>query len=220
MKKTYPLSESAPFMTVILLVSGYMNSYTFLSRGGVFANNQTGNMAKLGIELAQGHWSRAVDALFPILGVFFGALLAAVLLRKTLHDDDIRWKQLALALMILCFAVVGLVPTWVPHYYVNAFMSFVSGIMLSAFRTLNGQACNSTICTGNLRTSAQLFTAALTDHLPGQAATALQYLGVMFSFALGAALGVFGHRLLDFRSIWLCCPLLGALLLATVHRKA
>ena len=54
-KRYKTISESTAFMLLLTLLSGYLNAYTYATRGGIFANMHTGNMTKLGIGLASGN---------------------------------------------------------------------------------------------------------------------------------------------------------------------
>ena len=47
-------SEALRVGLVLALAGGYLDAYTYLCRGGVFANAQTGNMVLLGIRAAEG----------------------------------------------------------------------------------------------------------------------------------------------------------------------
>jgi uncharacterized membrane protein YoaK (UPF0700 family) len=40
---------------------GYLDSFTFLGHGRVFANAQTGNVVLLGVYAATRHWGRALS---------------------------------------------------------------------------------------------------------------------------------------------------------------
>ena len=45
-KRYKTISESTAFMVMLTLLSGYLNAYTYATRGGIFANMHTGNMSK------------------------------------------------------------------------------------------------------------------------------------------------------------------------------
>ena len=45
------MSESFLVMGLLSVVGGYLDAYTYLCRGGVFANAQTGNIAALGFHI-------------------------------------------------------------------------------------------------------------------------------------------------------------------------
>ena len=76
--KKIQMSESI-FVGVLLAFSGgLMDAYTYVFRGGVFANAQTGNLILLGINVFDGSFHNALKYLFPVLSFTCGVLLAQV----------------------------------------------------------------------------------------------------------------------------------------------
>lgn len=69
-------SESFPIGVLLALTGGFLDAYTYVSRGGVFANAQTGNMVLLGIRLSEGAWRQAAYYFVPIVAFAAGVLLA------------------------------------------------------------------------------------------------------------------------------------------------
>ena len=57
---------------LLALTGGILDAYTYLTRGGVFANAQTGNIVLLGVYLAQGEYSRAARYVIPIAAFAVG----------------------------------------------------------------------------------------------------------------------------------------------------
>ena len=53
-----------------------MDAYSYLARGHVFANAQTGNMLLFGVNLASGQFQNALHYLCPVLAFGFGIFLA------------------------------------------------------------------------------------------------------------------------------------------------
>ena len=49
-----PAAEALPLAVVLAVAGGFLDAYTYLTRGGVFANAETGNMVLLGVRLLQG----------------------------------------------------------------------------------------------------------------------------------------------------------------------
>ena len=64
-------SEALRAGLVPAVTGGYLDAYTYLCRGHVFANAETGNMVLLGINLVTGQWSAAVKYIPPIFCLFF-----------------------------------------------------------------------------------------------------------------------------------------------------
>ena len=54
---TKPMEGSKLYPTAVMLTmtGGFLDSYTYFNRGKVFANAQTGNIARMGLNLAQGN---------------------------------------------------------------------------------------------------------------------------------------------------------------------
>ena len=54
------IHESVPFGILLAIVGGFIDAYTFIGRGGVFANAQTANIVLLGVYASEGNWSYAL----------------------------------------------------------------------------------------------------------------------------------------------------------------
>lgn len=50
------LSEKYRLTALLTVVGGFLEAYTFLTRAGVFANAQTGNIARIGLAAAGGRF--------------------------------------------------------------------------------------------------------------------------------------------------------------------
>ena len=79
-KQNRQMSESFLIGALLAVVGGFLDAYTYLLRGGVFANAQTGNIVLLGLNLAQMRIGRVFYYLIPILA-FAGGVLAAELVK-------------------------------------------------------------------------------------------------------------------------------------------
>ncbi|SCB09871.1 Protein of unknown function [Bradyrhizobium shewense] len=71
------VSEQSLLVAALLSMSGgYLDAFTWLSLGGVFASSQTGNVVFLGLYAASGQGQHAAHHLVPIAGFLLGASLA------------------------------------------------------------------------------------------------------------------------------------------------
>ncbi|HEV3423197.1 MAG TPA: YoaK family protein, partial [Paraburkholderia sp.] len=52
-------SRSRGVAVLLTLSGGFLDAYTYVGHGGVFANTMTGNVALLGIHIAAGDWTQA-----------------------------------------------------------------------------------------------------------------------------------------------------------------
>lgn len=76
------MSESVRMVVFLSLSGGLQDAYTYLARGGVFANAQTGNIVFMGQALFNGDWSRLLHYLAPVTAFALG-VAAAELIRLT-----------------------------------------------------------------------------------------------------------------------------------------
>ena len=72
--KAIPIQNTLLTGILLALVGGFLDAYTYLFRGGVFANAQTGNMVLLAVYTAKGDFLKGVYYLIPIVAFFFGVL--------------------------------------------------------------------------------------------------------------------------------------------------
>ena len=70
------MSESLLLGALLAVAGGFFDAYTYLCRGGVFANAQTGNIVLLGVNLAGREWLRSLTYLLPVLAFALGVVLA------------------------------------------------------------------------------------------------------------------------------------------------
>ena len=72
MNKKVQISESIELGILLALSGGFMDAYSYIGRGEVFANAQTGNMLLLGVHLSEGNIPAAIRYLCPVLAFTFG----------------------------------------------------------------------------------------------------------------------------------------------------
>ena len=75
------MSESLLTASFIILSGGLQDAYTYLCRGKVFANAQTGNIVLLSQHLFTGDFLKALHYLIPLVA-FASGILAAELFRE------------------------------------------------------------------------------------------------------------------------------------------
>ena len=102
MKHIQP-SESLANGLLLAFAGGMMDAYTYLCRGQVFANAETGNLVLLGIQLAQRNWGRALYYLWPIMSFALGVLLTEWLRSHFTPLPGLpHWRQLVLVVPPPC----------------------------------------------------------------------------------------------------------------------
>ena len=84
---------SEAFCTAMFLsVSGGLQDvYTYLYRGKVFANAQTGNIVLLSANIMDGQWDRVLHYLVPLCAFALGVLVAEKM--RECYRDIIRYRR-------------------------------------------------------------------------------------------------------------------------------
>ena len=72
-------AESVRLGILLAIVGGFLDAYTFVGRGGVFANAQTGNIVLFAIEAAKRNWGQALVHVPPILAFIAGVVVAEMI---------------------------------------------------------------------------------------------------------------------------------------------
>ena len=60
----------------LCFIGGFLDAYTYVSRGGVFANAQTGNIVLCSAYLFDGQWRHSARYLIPVLSFLLGIFAA------------------------------------------------------------------------------------------------------------------------------------------------
>lgn len=210
-KRKGQMSESIPAMLLLSMSGGLMDAYSYLARGGVFANTQTGNVVLLSVNAFGGAWSKTLGYLVPILAFAVGVLITDSLRERFLHWQRVHWRQLVLLAEILLTVFVGCLPES-RNVLANVLLSLSCAMQVQAFRKVDGYAFASTMCTGNLRSGVESLNAWRRTGDRDALAKTGDYFGVILLFALGAGVGSLLVRVMGLRTIW--CS--GALLLAAL----
>lgn len=192
MKHNVQMSETLLVGSLLAIVGGYVDVYTYLIRGGVFANAQTGNMVLLGMNAASGNWMGTIKYLIPILAFVFGVVLVEIIRNRWNRNEKIHWRQIVVALELIILAFTAFLPASVFDMMVNILISFVCSIQVQAFRKLNGNAYATTMCTGNLRSAVEQICNYGKSKNPDMLKNGIQYFMIILCFILGAVLGSFG----------------------------
>ena len=206
MTQGHPKAERLATGLGLAVVGGFLDTYTYFTRGGVFANAQTGNLVLLGISAARGELYRAGQYLIPVLAFALGVVATEGLRARRGAGD---WQRTVLLLEAAILAVVGLLPPAFPDLVVNVTVSFLCSMQVNSFRLLEGMPYATTMCTGNLRSCAYHLGQRLFAGERAGTGRAARYLWVMLAFCAGAALGVPATQWAGGRAVWLCVlPLL------------
>ena len=205
------INSSEMFRTAVFIIlsGGFQDAYTFIARGKVFANAQTGNIVLMSAALFRGEWLTAVKYLIPLGAFFLGVLAAESVHFRCKKYEKLHWRQIILIAEIVLLFAVGFIPNSADAA-ANALVSFVCALQVQSFHKINGHIYASTMCIGNMRSGAESLCAFFRTHEKETLKKAVTDFGVILVFAAGAGAGALVTALLGNGSVWVCSALLTA----------
>lgn len=192
-----------------------MDAYTYLARGKVFANAQTGNLVLLGVRAFEGEWARALCTLVPVCAFVTGTVLTEVIRVRGGSLRRLNWRQLVLLIESAVLLAAAFMPGRLDSV-VNAGVSFVCAMQLAAFRVLRGNPYATTMVTGNLRSGAEHLWRYARERGRESLLSGLGYFAVIACFVLGAGVGALAVERFALRAALLPAGLLLAAALVAV----
>ena len=183
------MSESFLTAAFLSVSGGLQDAYTYIFRGKVFANAQTGNIVLLSQSIIDKDFVRAIHYLVPLLFFALGIAIAECIHIKFQRIQHIHWRQLVLVLEILLLLVVGFLPTRL-NLLANAMVSFSCAMQVQSFRKVNGYAFASTMCIGNIRSGTDALCAFIRTRDKNTLRKSLCYWGIILLFAIGAGIAI------------------------------
>lgn len=200
---------SEAFRTVMFLSAsgGLQDAYTYIGRGKVFANAQTGNIVLMSQSLFEGDFARFAHYFIPVLSFALGVAAAECIRLRWREAQRVHWRQLVLLTEIVLLFVVGFFPAaW--DMGANAVVSFACAMQVQAFRKVHGYPFASTMCIGNMRSGMESLVVYFHLHDRKILYKALHYFGVILLFAIGAGVGAHCVAVFGNKTIWFSCALL------------
>ena len=209
MKSSHHGQMSESFLTAVFLSlsGGLQDAYTYLFRGKVFANAQTGNIVLLSANIMDGKWDRVLHYLIPLCAFALGVLVAETMRERFREMRQLHWRQLVVLAEIALLFLVGFLPQE-QNLLANAIVSFACAMQVQSFRKVNGYAFASTMCIGDLRSGMEALCIWRKTHDPKAKDRMLRYFGIILLFAIGAGIGSKGAAFLGGKAIWISCGLL------------
>lgn len=209
-KSEFQRSESFPIGVLLALTGGFLDAYTYVDRGGVFANAQTGNMVLLGIRLSQGAWRQAVFCFVPIVAFAAGVLLAELIQQTYKRSTKLHWRQRTVLLETVILLLVGFVPAGTLDSGVNVAISFVCAMQVESFRKIHGLSYATTMCTGNLRSGTENLFHYCKSGEKKRLWNSLKYYCIIAVFVAGAFWGCLATNVFAEKAVWSACIFLVA----------
>ena len=213
-----PIHETFRVAALLAVVGGFLDAYTYILRGGVFANAQTGNIVLLGVHMADKDYRQALYYVVPIIAFSLGVFITEVLKKYFSSRGFAMYEHWIIAIEVLLLLIIGFIPPSMPDGVVNVTISFVCSLQVNSFRKIKNLPYATTMCTGNLRSGTEKLFRCLINKEEGTGLEAAHYFGIIALFILGAVLGTVLPEMLGIKSIWFCCCLL-AIVFTAMWRK-
>jgi uncharacterized membrane protein YoaK (UPF0700 family) len=132
------------------LAGGYMDAYSYLAHGHVFANAQTGNFVFFGVYASEGQWTQAARHLPPIAAFALG-VAAAKLLGVRTHKQSFRATLICQTIELVILTILAILGDHLPDSSVVPIISFIAALQNTSFGAVGPWSFNSAMITGNLR---------------------------------------------------------------------
>lgn len=185
------------------MVGGFLDAYSYLLKGKVFANAQTGNVVLLFISAANRELHKSLKYILPIATFALGIFISEFFKNKHYVKNYTRMVTV-LIFEVLTIAAIGLTGTYFGYDVINSVISFIAALQVANFDKVDGNPIATTMITGNLKSSminlAKYRTLKDTKYLH----SFFKYLLIIASFGIGVAVGFITIQCYAEKSILLC----------------
>lgn len=201
------MSESFLTAGLLSVSGGLQDVYTYVSRGHVFANAQTGNIVLLSQNIFEHNWNTALHYFIPLIFFALGVAAATIIRQSFQNLQRFHWRQIVLVIEIVLLFIVGFIPGNF-NLIANALVSFSCAMQVQSFRKVDNYAFASTMCIGNIRSGTEALCNYFKNHNKQMLYKSLHYFGIIFLFALGSGIGSAMIVHFNLHTIWLSSLLL------------
>ncbi len=221
-KSKHQMSETFTIGAILAVVGGYLDAYTYISRGEVFANAQTGNIMFLAMNLASGDPMKSLSYVPPIVAFVVGIMISEAI-KKRMDGGRIHWRQYVLLLELAVIVAVSFLPlgtvNGVKYNTIsNVLISFVCSLQVQSFRKIRGIVCATTMCTGNLRSGTECLSLYNSSKDKTCLHKAVKFYGIVLFFIIGAVISTFVTNALMEKSVIFCAVgLIAAILIMFIE---
>lgn len=187
-------------------VAGFWGAYTYLLRGNVFCNAQTGNVVLMAMALGSAKWAEALYYLIPLSAYILGAFVSELMPNPVKHHLPVRWDTLLIAIEILAIFLLGLLPESAPVQIAQVGINFIASMQYNTFRQAEGIPVATTFATNHIRQIGVGLAKELRHRRTGDKShrpKLARHAEMLFFFASGAVVGTVFCHLLVGRAIWI-----------------
>jgi len=202
---------------LLATAGGFLDGFTWVGHGRVFANAMTGNVVLLGINCFSGSWRAGLPHLEAILAFLAGVSTAQAMQWRSKRRG--AHYSIVLVLEIGVLLILSMLPPATPDILFIVAIAFAASMQVQTFREVDGKSYNSTFTTGNLRTlSEAAFCWFFAGRSPATARIVRDFAVICTAFLAGAIGGGYTAHAFGNRALWCCAALLALATLRVQYR--
>ncbi len=204
--KYYLMCERNWIYDTLIIVGGILGAYTYLLRGNVFCNAQTGNVVLMGMAFGNGNWQGGLYYLIPIFAYIAGAFISELVPNAVRRVMPIRWDTLLIAIEIGVMIWLGFVPLSAPVQIAQISINFIASMQYNTFRQSEGVPMATTFVTNHIRQIGVGFAKEVRHRTSSDKSfrkKTNRHIQMLLFFAGGAAIGTVFCNLLAEKAIWI-----------------
>ena len=145
------MCERKEIFHILTAIGGFFGAYTFLLRGNVFCNAQTGNIVLMGMAFGGGKIKEGLYYLIPVTAYFLGAFVSELLPNPVKRHLPIRWDTLLIMIEMGVVLMLGFIPLSAPVQISQLAINFIASMQYNTFRQAEGVPGATTFCTNHIR---------------------------------------------------------------------
>lgn len=208
----YLMCEKNWVFYTLILISGYYGAFTYVLRGNVFCNAQTGNVVLMGMALGSGNIRHGLYYLIPIGAYMLGSVVSELLPNPVKHILLIRWDTVLILIEMIVVFCLGFVPESAPVQISQVAINFIASMQYNTFRQAQGTPMATTFATNHIRQIG----IGIAKEIKGKDTThrkkLFKHIRMLLCFLSGATIGTVLCHLFLGRAIWVTLIPLGILL--------
>ncbi|MDR5824986.1 YoaK family protein [Caballeronia sp. LZ043] len=194
---------------LLTLSGGFLDAFTYVGHGGVFANAMSGNIALLGINVASGDWTQAARHVPPLIAFAFSVCVVHMLGLATIARFVTRPALACLVLEIGFLALAASNLLSLPDFVLIPGITFVATLQTLSFTHVENVTYTSVMTTGNLRRATKRLLEGLIPRYDKAALHDASLLGAAgLCFLTGAVLGAYTTAAMMNNALWIAVLLL------------
>lgn len=143
------MSDSLRIGAILTFIGGFIEIYSFLLKGKVFATTITGNLILMFYNVVEFNKVEIVKYIFPIIGFSIGVVFSEYIRRYL--NKKVHWRVRVIELEMLIIVALAFMTNPRLNLLAICMMAFISGMQIQTFNKIDDKIYMSTMCTGNTR---------------------------------------------------------------------